>query len=107
MSVELEHNMPLSCFNSIEKLMNNSSSLDSKIPFNNYKEKKLVLGIGLSSQKISCYINGYMLYYKADAKMIVCMFCNKPHYEEQHPCKKNKKVPRKRKHYLPVILRLQ
>lgn len=73
------------------QLMKDSNPPDNKIPLNYYQAKKLISGLGLTSQKIDCCVNGCMLYYKADINMTECKFCHEPRYKEQVR-KQNKKV---------------
>ncbi|KAG5585376.1 hypothetical protein H5410_045810 [Solanum commersonii] len=87
--------------------LSETSSPDNKIPLDYYRAKKLVSGLGLTSQKINCCVNGCMLYYKADKEMTECKFCKEPHYKKRVGKKGKKKIPHKTMHYLPLIPRLQ
>lgn len=106
-SIKSENNMPHSCFNAMTQLLKETSSPDNKIPLDYYRAKKLVSGLGLTSQKINCCVNGCMLYYKADKEMTECKFCKEPHYKKRVGKKGKKKIPHKTMHYLPLIPRLQ
>ncbi|XP_059294442.1 uncharacterized protein LOC132047411 [Lycium ferocissimum] len=107
MSIKYENNMSRVFFNSMAQLMKDTSHPDNKIPRDYYQAKKLVSGLGLTSQKIDCCVNGCMLYYKADKDMTECKFCKEPRYKECVHKKDSKKVPHKTMHYLPLITRLQ
>ncbi|PHT97344.1 hypothetical protein BC332_33731 [Capsicum chinense] len=72
MSIKSEYNMSHDCFNAMAQLMKDTNHPDNKIPLNYYRAKKLVAGLGLTSQKINCCVNGCMLYYKVDQEMIEC-----------------------------------
>lgn len=103
MSIKSEYNMSHSCFNAMAQLMKETSSLDNKIPLDYYRAKKLVSGLGLTSQKINCCVNGCMLYYKADKEMTECKFCKEPRYKKRVGKKGKKNIPHKIRIYLPSI----
>nr|KYP63744.1 hypothetical protein KK1_018326 [Cajanus cajan] len=108
LSLKSKHNMSQACFNDVMKFMKESSHPKNVIPFNFRETKKLVVGLGLSSKKIDCCINGCLLYYKDDSTLKECKFCEEPRYKARNAHKKNSKdVPQKRLHYLPLIPRLQ
>ncbi|XP_075074775.1 uncharacterized protein LOC142162330 [Nicotiana tabacum] len=91
---------------SIIGLMNelNPNKIDLHKDFNT--AKKLVSKLGLSSERIDCCEKGCMLFYKDDATLENCKFCNQPRYKKVINSKK-KKVPVKVMHYLPLIPRLK
>ncbi|RYQ96420.1 hypothetical protein Ahy_B08g092180 [Arachis hypogaea] len=53
----------------------------------------------------NCCVNGCMIYYKEDKDLRQCKFCGKQKFKPRKG--KNKEVPYKRMHYLPLIPRLQ
>lgn len=107
MSIKYEYNMSHGSFDAMAQLMKDTSYPDNKIPPDHYRAKKLVSGLGLTSQKIDCCVNGCMLYYKADQEIIECKFCKEPRYKETKGRKDSKKIPHKTMHYLPHIPRIQ
>ena len=58
-----------SWFNLMSQSMKETSSLDNKMPVDYCRAKKLVKGLGLTSQKIDCCVNGCRLYYMVDKNM--------------------------------------
>ena len=70
-----------------------------------YKVKKLMYAFGLPYHKIDTCVEGCMLYWKEDAYLRKCKFCNEDRYKPRK--KKGKEVPYKRMHYLPITPRLQ
>ncbi|XP_019244468.1 PREDICTED: uncharacterized protein LOC109224337 [Nicotiana attenuata] len=74
------------------------------IPEDFYKARKLVSKLGLSSMRIDCCEDGCMLYYKGDAHLESCKFCEKPHFKR---LSSGKKAVVKSMNYLPLIPRLK
>ena len=75
-----------------------------EVPDSFYKAKRLVSKLGLSSVRIDCCENGCMLYFKEDANLESCKFCQHPRYKRG--CSGNK-IAIKAMHYLPLIPRLK
>ncbi|XP_070042526.1 uncharacterized protein [Nicotiana tomentosiformis] len=91
---------------SIIGLVNELNMNKIDLPKDFYTTKKLVSKLGLSSERIDCCEKGCMLFYKDDASLENCKFCNQPRYKEVINSKK-KKVPVKAMHYLLLIPRLK
>ncbi|XP_016434597.1 uncharacterized protein LOC107760959 [Nicotiana tabacum] len=91
---------------SIIGLVNELNMNKIDLPKDFYTAKKLVSKLGLSSERIDCCEKGCMLFYKDDASLENCKFCNQPRYKEVINSKK-KKVPVKAMHYLLLIPRLK
>ncbi|XP_047257748.1 uncharacterized protein LOC124889785 [Capsicum annuum] len=106
LSIKSDYSISHEGMNSIIGLMNelNPSKLD--LPKDFYTTKKLVSKLGLSSERIHCCEKGCMLFYKEDANLEHCKFCNQPRYKKVTPAK-GKKVPVKSMHYLPFMPRLR
>ena len=81
LSLKCDYNMAHGCFDEMAQLMKEISHPENRIPPTFYRAKKLVSGLGLTSQKIDCCKKGCMLYYKEDRNLRECKFCQEPHYE--------------------------
>ncbi|KAF3664818.1 putative subtilisin-like protease SDD1-like [Capsicum annuum] len=102
LSIKSDYFISQESMDSIIALMNNLNPNKFDLPKDYYTSKKLVSKLGLSSEKIDCCEKGCMLFYKDDATLEYCKFCNQPRYKEVTNAK-GKKVPEKWIHYLPVI----
>ena len=69
-----------------------------------YKAKTLVSKLGLSSVRIDCCENGCMLYFKEDANLEFCKFCQHSRYKRGST---GNKISIKAMHYLPLIPKLK
>ncbi|XP_016574119.2 uncharacterized protein LOC107871744 [Capsicum annuum] len=106
LSIKLDYSISQESMNSIIGLMNELNLNKLDLPKDFYTTKKLVSKLGLSSEMIHCCEKGCMLFYKEDANLEHCKFCNQPHYKEVRHSK-GRKVPVKFLHYLPLIPRLK
>ncbi|XP_052117681.1 uncharacterized protein LOC110281750 [Arachis duranensis] len=105
LSIKAKGNVSQQIFDDFVKAMKEVIPKDNLLVSNFYEAKKLVLKLGMESNKIDCCINGCMLYYKEDdMPRKECKFCHSPRYKIG---KKGKQVPLKRMHYLPLIPRLR
>ena len=78
------------------------------LPENYYQVKKLVSKLGLEVEKIECYMNGFLLYYKEDRTLTQCIVCGDARYvPRKSGMGKYKDVAVKRMFYFPIIPRLQ
>jgi len=77
LSKKFTHNMSQACVNDVMIFFKESNQIENVIPSSFKKAKKLVVGLGLSSIKIDCCIDGCMLYYKDDNTLKECKFCEK------------------------------
>ena len=91
MSIKSEHNMSQSCFNEVVQLMKEACPSKNYVPDKFSDAEKLVRKLGLTSVKIDCCVNGCMLYYKDDAHLQQCKFCDAPRYRCVHPKKRENK----------------
>ncbi|XP_016515558.1 uncharacterized protein LOC107832247 [Nicotiana tabacum] len=106
LQIKSDSSISQSSMNFIIGLMNELNQCNINLLKDFYTAKKLVFKLGLSSERIHYYENGCMLFYKDDASLDNCKFCNKPHYKDAANDKK-KKTPMKAMHYLPLIPRLK
>nr|XP_033516354.1 uncharacterized protein LOC117280718 isoform X2 [Nicotiana tomentosiformis] len=105
LSIKSDSSISQAGMDSIIGLMNELNSNKIGLPKDFYTAKKLVYKLGLLSEMIDCCEKGCMLFYKDDAALENCKFCNQPHYKKVINSKK--KVPVKAMHYLPLIPRLK
>nr|XP_016453702.1 PREDICTED: uncharacterized protein LOC107778035 [Nicotiana tabacum] len=106
LSIKSDSSISQAGMDSIISLMNELNPNKIDLPKDFYTTKKLVSKLGLSSERIDCCEKGCMLFYKDDAALENCKFCNQPRYKKAINSKK-KKVPVKAMHYLPLIPRLK
>ncbi|XP_016549954.2 uncharacterized protein LOC107849957 isoform X3 [Capsicum annuum] len=106
LSIKSDYSISQEGMNSIIGLMNELNPNELDLPKDFYTTKKLVSKLGLSSERIHYWEKGCMLFYKEDANLEHCKFCNQPLYKEVTYAK-GKKVPLKSMHYLPLIPRLK
>ncbi|XP_019228470.1 PREDICTED: uncharacterized protein LOC109209617 [Nicotiana attenuata] len=106
LSIKSDSSISQAGMDSIIGLMNELNPNKIDLPKDFYTAKKLVSKLGLSSERIDCCEKGCMLFYKDDAALENCKFCNQPRYKKAINSKK-KKVPVKAMHYLPLIPRLK
>ena len=97
------------CSNAVMQLMKEACPSSNYAPSKFSDAEKLVRKLGLTSVKIDCCINGCMLYYKNDAHLQQCKFCDALRYRVRKSKKrrKQKDVPLARMHYLAIITRLE
>ncbi|XP_043807688.1 uncharacterized protein LOC122722094 [Manihot esculenta] len=74
-----------------------------------YSTKRLVQGLGLLVQKIHCYVNGCMIYWKNDQELTRCKFCDHERFKRlKHTMEKGKSlIAYKKMYYFPITPRLQ
>ncbi|XP_019240825.1 PREDICTED: uncharacterized protein LOC109220814 [Nicotiana attenuata] len=106
LSIKSDSSISQAGIDSIICLMNELNPNKIDLPKDFYTAKKLVSKLGLSSERIDCCEKGCMLFYKDDAALENCKFCNQPRYKKVINSK-SKKVPVKAMHYLPLIPRLK
>ncbi|KAF3675005.1 hypothetical protein FXO37_06107 [Capsicum annuum] len=75
-----------------------------EVPDSFYKAKRLVSKLHLSSVRIDCCENDCMLYFKGDANLEFCKFCQHHRYKRGSI---GKQIAIKAMHYLPLIPRLK
>ncbi|PHU05016.1 hypothetical protein BC332_25838 [Capsicum chinense] len=75
-----------------------------EVPDSFYKAKRLVSKLRLSSVRIDCCENDCMLYFKGDANLEFCKFCQHHRYKRGST---GKQIAVKAMHYLPLIPRLK
>ncbi|XP_019266286.1 PREDICTED: uncharacterized protein LOC109243756 [Nicotiana attenuata] len=107
LSIKSDSSISQAGMDSIIDLMNELNPNKIDLPKDFYTAKKLVSKLGLSSERIECSEKGCMLFYKDDATLENCKFCNQPRYKEVTNSKMKNKVPVKPMHYLPFIPRLK
>ena len=108
LAIKSEANQSQNSFDQWATLMSEISPEPSSVPKNFYQAKKLVSKLGLKSEKIDCCLKGCMLYYKDDADLTQCKFCESPRFKPKRSGNgRYKDVPYKRMHYLPLIPRLK
>ncbi|XP_019240938.1 PREDICTED: uncharacterized protein LOC109220923 [Nicotiana attenuata] len=107
LSIKSDSSISQASMDSIIGLMNELNPSNIDLPKDFYTAKKLVSKLGLSSERIDCCEKGCMLFYKDDASLENCKFCNQPRFKEVTNANTKKKVPVKAMHYLPLIPRLK
>ncbi|XP_019246481.1 PREDICTED: uncharacterized protein LOC109226136 [Nicotiana attenuata] len=105
LSIKSDSSISQAGMDSIIGLMNELNPSNIDLPKDFYTAKKLVSKLGLSSERIDCCEKGCMLFYKDDASLENCKFCNQPRFKEVTNANTKKKVPVKAMHYLPLIPR--
>ncbi|KAM3380907.1 hypothetical protein P3S68_006480 [Capsicum galapagoense] len=106
LSIKSDYSISQEGMNSIIGLLDELNPNKLDLPKDFYTTKKLVSKLGLSSERIHCCEKGCMLFYKEDANLEHCKFCNQLCYKEVIHAKE-KKVPAKSMHYLSFIPRLK
>ena len=106
LAIKSEGNQSENSFDQWATLMSEICPQPNSVPKDFYQAKKLVSKLGLNSKKIDCCLNGCMLYYKYDADLTQCKFCESPRFKPKRSAN-GKDVPYKRMHYLPLIPRLK
>ncbi|XP_019255192.1 PREDICTED: uncharacterized protein LOC109233784 [Nicotiana attenuata] len=106
LSIKLDNSISQAGMDSIIGLMNELNPTKIDLPKDFYTAKKVVSKLGLSSERIDYCEKGCMLFYKEDSASENCEFCNQPRYKEVTNAKQ-KKVPVKAMHYLPLVPRLK
>ncbi|XP_070010832.1 uncharacterized protein [Nicotiana sylvestris] len=104
LSIKSDWNISQAAMDSFIDLMSELVDSNIKLPGDFYKEKKLVSKLGLSSMRIDCCEDGCMLYYKDDANLSSCKFCEKPRFKR---LSSGNMVAIKVMHYLLLIPRLK
>ncbi|XP_070012997.1 uncharacterized protein [Nicotiana sylvestris] len=104
LSIKSDTNISQAGMDSFIGLMSELVDPDFNIPEDFYKAKRLVSKLGLSSMRIDCCEDGCMLYYKGDADLESCKFCEKPRFKR---LSSGKNAAVKSMHYLPLIPRLK
>ncbi|XP_025670335.1 uncharacterized protein [Arachis hypogaea] len=105
LSIKSEGNQSQGSFDQWATLFREMQTTPNEIPANYYEAKKIVSQLGFKEVKIDCCVNGCMIYYKEDKDLRQCKFCREQRFKPRKG--KNKEVPYKRMHYLPLIPRLQ
>lgn len=106
LSIKSDYSISQPGMDSIIGLVNKLNPNKIDLPKDFYMTKKMVSKLRLSSERIDCCEKGCMLFYKDDAALENCKFCNQARYKEVTNVKR-KKVPVKSMHYLPLIPRLK
>ncbi|XP_019251018.1 PREDICTED: uncharacterized protein LOC109229932 [Nicotiana attenuata] len=106
LSNKLDNSISQAGMDSIIDLMNELNPTKINLPKDFYTVKKLVFKLDLSSERIDCCEKGCMLFYKDHEALENYKLCNQPRYKEVTNSKQ-KKVPVKAMHYLPLIPRLK
>ncbi|XP_070010307.1 uncharacterized protein [Nicotiana sylvestris] len=104
LSIKSDWNISQAAMNSFIDLMSELVDPNIKLPGDFYKAKRLVSKLGLSSIRIDCCEDGCMLYYKDDATLNSCKFCEKPRFKR---LSRGNIIAIKAMHYLPLIPRLK
>ncbi|XP_070031690.1 uncharacterized protein [Nicotiana tomentosiformis] len=104
LSIKSDTNISQAGMDSFIGLMSELVDPTFNIPEYFYKAKRLVSKLRLSSMRIDFCEDSFMLYYKADANLESCKFCEKTRFKRVS-C--GKKVVVKSIHYLPLIPRLK
>jgi len=104
LSIKSDWNISQAAMDSFIDLMSELVDPNIKLPGDFYKAKRLVSKLGLSSMRIDCCEDGCMLYYKDDANLNSCKFCEKPRFKR---LSSGNMVVVKAMHYLPLIPRLK
>jgi len=104
--------VPNQALDSMEKLYLDLTPPNNSLTKNYYKAKRLILKLGLKSNKIDCCMNGCMLFYdnnngKNDASLLECKFYGHAQYQTIYLARRQKKpISLKSMFYLPIIPRL-
>ncbi|XP_025653212.1 uncharacterized protein [Arachis hypogaea] len=101
LSIKSEGNQSQGSFDQWETLFREMQTTPNEIPANYYEAKKIVSQLGFKEVKIDCCVNGCMIYYKEDKNLRQCKLCGEQRFKPRK--EKNKEVPYKRMHYLPLI----
>lgn len=104
LSIKSDWNISQAAMDSFIDLMSELVDPNINLPGDFYKAKRLVSKLGLSSMRIDCCEDGCMLYYKDDATLDSCKFCEKPRFKR---LSSGNMVAVKAMHYLPLIPRLK
>ncbi|XP_038711822.1 uncharacterized protein LOC120006015 [Tripterygium wilfordii] len=108
LSIKADYNMSQGCFDDVVHLMKETMPADNRMPATFYEAKKSISRLGLGNQRINCCTNGGMIYYKDDANLTHCKFCEADRYKPRRSGRGNfKEILVKRMWYLPLIPRLQ
>jgi len=105
MKVKTDHNLPESCLDEISQTFRDVLPQPNKAPESYYEMKKLTKALGLPVLKIDVCEDNYMLFWKEDKDLVVCRFCGKDRYHQNHG--KGKKRPKQRMFYMPITERLK
>ncbi|XP_070012954.1 uncharacterized protein [Nicotiana sylvestris] len=81
LSIKSDWNISQASMDAFIDLMSELVDPNINLPGNFYKAKRLVSKLGLSSIRIDYCEDGSMLYYKDDATLDNCKFCEKPHFK--------------------------
>ncbi|XP_019236736.1 PREDICTED: uncharacterized protein LOC109216969 [Nicotiana attenuata] len=103
LSIKSDSSISQAGMDSIIGIMNELNPINIDLPKDFYTAKKLVSKLGLSSKRIDCCEKCCMLFYKDDASLENCKFCNQPRFKEVTNANTKKKVPVKMMHYSPLI----
>ncbi|XP_070019797.1 uncharacterized protein [Nicotiana sylvestris] len=104
LSIKSDWNISQAAMESFIDLMSELVDPTINLPGDFYKENRLVSKLGLSSMRIGCCEEGCMLYYKDDATLDSCKFCEKPRFKR---LSSENMVDVKVMQYLPLIPRLK
>ncbi|XP_057770644.1 uncharacterized protein LOC130990427 [Salvia miltiorrhiza] len=110
MSLKSENHMSERCFDQMIELIQEILPEDNLAPDNFYETKKLLRGMGLPVEKIDCCPNNCMIYWRDDAELVCCKFCNTSRFKENNEeseSGKQKQVPAMKMYYFPLTPRLQ
>ncbi|XP_013650497.2 uncharacterized protein LOC106355020 [Brassica napus] len=105
MKVKTDHNLPESCLDEISQTFRDVLPQPNKSPESYYEMKKLTKALGLPVLKIDVCEDNCMLFWKEDKDLVVCRFCGKDRYHQNHG--KGKKRPKQRMFYMPITERLK
>ncbi|XP_013654353.2 uncharacterized protein LOC106359158 [Brassica napus] len=105
MKVKIDHNLPESCLDEISQTFRDVLPQPNKAPESYYEMKKLTKALGLPVLKIDVCEDNCMLFWKEDKDLVVCRFCGKDRYHQNHG--KGKKRPKQRMFYMPITERLK
>ncbi|KAL1205530.1 hypothetical protein V5N11_026714 [Cardamine amara subsp. amara] len=105
MSIKTDHNLGEVCMDAWAELLKEYLPEDNVSAESYYEIQKLVFSLGLPSEMIDVCIDNCMIYWKDDAQLQECRFCNKPRYKPQGSGRN--KIPYQRMWYLPITERLK
>jgi hypothetical protein len=110
MAVKSQYNLPIECINKLLDLFGDVLPENHKMPKTLYECQYLLRGLKMPYIKIDGCTNNCMIYYKQDENKDKCDFYGESRYvvtEPAHQGHKQKLIPRRVLHYLPLIPRLQ
>ena len=108
LSIKSDYNMPQNCFNEVVQLMKEMCPPNNRVSNNYGQTKKVVNDLGNDVVQIYYCWKGCMLFYKEDANLDACKFCEHSRWKRQMSQQRNQNpLSYSRMHYLPLKPRLQ